>query len=261
MRNLNNWLTDNYGLLIEPDDGRWHAILSSYDDEEKFIGIGSFPSSAVEDALAKAEATGKHPREFQALQDLDSDDADSWVCASCDIPAALDNGKPVCLKCGNDTDFKRADTDDIGVCPDECNFDLCPICLKLERNLVEKVPKGSVMGIEFQQDSLCTKCQGKLKKGSKGKWVRASKDHDGGLFHNHCVKETETEQTPVSKTDAECGMTPVKLPKGTMSIVIQQLTLCKACGGDMPKGSHGWWVRATGDKDGGLYHKDCAEVE
>ncbi len=75
------------------------------------------------------------------------------------------------------------------------------------------------------------------------------KDGDRDLCRTCLVKEQEAKPKLV------------KLPKHTMSIVIQQVTTCKACDGKMPKGSHGWWARTDKDNKGGLYHKDCAEVE
>lgn len=256
MRNLNNWLTENYELGVKSEDCCWVATLSSLDDENKFIGLGSFPSSAIEDAIAKAEAFGGHPREFQALQDLDSDDADTI------------------------TDM------DIGVCPDECDFDLCQTCLKLENGLVEILPEGaSVNSITVQKDALCTKCGGELLVGQPGKWVRSdAATHEGGLYHQHCVQEAKpkapdkplnapgevkvpdaTQKLALCKTPGKPKPgKPLKLSKkgdGANLIIIQQLTRCRACEGEMAKGSTGWWVRTSKSIDGGLYHKDCVEME
>lgn len=89
MRNLNNWLTQNYGLLVEPDDGHWHAVLTSYDDKDTFEGIGSSPNTAIEDALTKAEETGKHPHEFEGDGDVigycppECKDGDRDLCQTC----------------------------------------------------------------------------------------------------------------------------------------------------------------------------------
>lgn len=44
-------------------------------------------------------------------------------------------------------------------------------------------------------------------------------------------------------------------------ITIQQQALCKHCGKTIPKGEDGYWVRSSGEADGGLYHQGCLEVE
>lgn len=145
------WMTDNYGLLVEPHDGRWHAVLSSFDDGAKFEGFGSSPGEATESALKKAEATGEHPREHEA------------------------NEKP------------KFD----GACPDECSdFDLCRECTRLEEGHVEQIPaEHRIMKIICQQDTPCPKCGEVVEKGVPCKWVRASSVHPyGGIYHSYCCK-------------------------------------------------------------------------
>lgn len=58
------------------------------------------------------------------------------------------------------------------------------------------------------------------------------------------------------------GGAKVKATQGNANlIVIQQQAICRACGKTIPKGDEGWWVRSTANVEGGLYHKDCLEVE
>jgi len=83
-------------------------------------------------------------------------------------------------------------------------------------------------------------------------------------------RQAKAEAAAKLKVEAEKNMTlgdnaktPLRVPKGIKvhTIAIQQKALCFHCGGEMPAGLEGWWIRADDDQDGGLFHKECLEVD